>query len=430
MKLIIHRGTKEIGGSCVELKSARTRIIVDLGIPLVDAKKERFNTNVLEGKTIPQLKKLGILPQVKGLYRNEKKSIDAIFISHCHLDHYGFLRYVHPEIPVYMSQGSSRLIEASNMFLPQKTTGFKAVVIEKRKKIKVGDFSITAYLVDHSGFDALAFVIQSDKKRLFYSGDFRGHGRKSALFERMINNPPRNIDCLVMEGTMFGRGGQKFKNETDIEKKMVKMLRNKKNITFFFSSSQNIDRLVSAYRACLQTDTTFVIDVYTAFILHILGSVSKHLPQYNWKNVRVKFFKSHVDSLAKTEYKNLIYKFNTEKIKIEEIKQKREKILMILRDNSLFPIMMKSLGETAGMAIIYSMWEGYLKDEFVRNCKEKGISITQIHTAGHAIGKDLKQFAAALNPKTLVPIHTFEPQEFLGLHKNVKILKDKEVFEV
>lgn len=31
MQLVIHRGTKEIGGSCVELKTANTRILINLG---------------------------------------------------------------------------------------------------------------------------------------------------------------------------------------------------------------------------------------------------------------------------------------------------------------------------------------------------------------------------------------------------------------
>ncbi len=34
MKLIIHRGAKQIGGSCVELATDRTRLIIDAGLPL------------------------------------------------------------------------------------------------------------------------------------------------------------------------------------------------------------------------------------------------------------------------------------------------------------------------------------------------------------------------------------------------------------
>ena len=34
MRITIHRGTKEIGGSCVEIRSDRTKILMDFGMPL------------------------------------------------------------------------------------------------------------------------------------------------------------------------------------------------------------------------------------------------------------------------------------------------------------------------------------------------------------------------------------------------------------
>jgi ribonuclease J len=36
----------------------------------------------------------------------------------------------------------------------------------------------------HSAYDAYSLLIGADGQRLFYSADFRGHGRKAALFEQ------------------------------------------------------------------------------------------------------------------------------------------------------------------------------------------------------------------------------------------------------
>ncbi|MFH1231393.1 MAG: MBL fold metallo-hydrolase [Planctomycetota bacterium] len=217
MQIIIHRGTKEIGGSCVEVISGDSRILIDLGIPLVTPIKEPFDTKILEGKSVEQLKMLKILPDIKGLYKGEPMAIDAILISHSHLDHYGFLKYIHPDIPIYLSEGAQRLIEISNIFIPHKTGKLNTLVLPKWKEIAIRDFKITGYLVDHSAFDAMAFLIESDGKRLFYSGDFRGHGRKSVLFKKMIDKPPAKIDCLLMEGSMLGREKQTYETETDIQ---------------------------------------------------------------------------------------------------------------------------------------------------------------------------------------------------------------------
>jgi len=430
MQLIIHRGTQEIGGSCVELRADKSRLLIDLGMPLVNEKKEPFDSKALEGKSLGELKKQKLLPEIKGLYKDEEKQIDAILISHSHLDHYGFLKYVHPDIPIYMSKGAERMVKISDIFTPNKVGSVNAQTIDKGKKVKIGDFVITPYLVDHSAVDARAFLIEEEGKRVFYSGDFRGHGRKSVLFEDMVNNPPEDIDCLLMEGSMLGRDEQLYENEDKVQAKIAKILKKAENITFLFTSSQNIDRLVSAYKACLSADSIFVIDIYTAFILDNLRKVSTHIPQFDWKNIRVKFFSYHADILAETGYRALLYVYNRSKIDKFELNRKKNKILMLARDNSIFPNILKNIDNPEGATIIYSMWEGYLTDKFRQYCDKKGLTIEQVHTSGHATSEDLQCFAKALDPKTLIPIHTFEATQYPELFKNVKILKDGEPFDI
>ena len=428
MRIIIHRGTHEIGGSCVEVESGKTRILLDFGTPLVEGKKDvRFDEKALEGKTVSQLKELGILPRVKGLYKNEEKAIDGIFISHSHLDHYGFLRYVHPDIPVYMSKGTKSLMEITTIFLKKKISGFKMLTLDSWKPFQTGDFKVTPHLADHSGFDAFAFLVESKGKRLFYSGDFRGTGRKKVVFENIIARPPGNIDCLLMEGSMLGRGEHLYKNEEDIKERIVDVLKEACNITFLFVSSQNIDRLVSAFKACRKTGTTFVIDLYTAFILDALGG---HLPQFDWNNVRVKYFKNHADSLVEAGHKDFLYKVRPSRIDKYELVREKKNILMLARDNSLFKIIVNLMQDLEGSKIIYSMWEGYLTQKFEKYCRGKGIQIDKIHTSGHANREDLEKFANALKPKVLIPMHTFEPEGFAELYDNVKVLNDGEVYEV
>jgi len=430
MNLIIYRGTHEIGGSCVELATDKSRILVDFGIPLVTDKREPFDSKSLVGKTSRDLKKLKILPDIKGLYRDEEKEIDAILISHSHLDHYGFLLYVHPDIPIYMSEGAKILVEVSNIFTPYKIGKLNVRVLNKRQKLNIGDFTISSYLVDHSAFDALAFIIEADGKKVFYSGDFRGHGRKSVLFRRMIDHPPRGIDCLLLEGSMIGRGKQVYKDESAVELGIKKILRSSDNIKFLFASSQNIDRIVSAYRACLKTDHVFVIDLYTAYILDSIHKVSKNIPQFNWKNIRVKFLKSHADMLANNVSKKLLYVYNSRKIEIPEINEHKDKILMLARDNSIFPILVKNIKNIKGAKIIYSMWSGYLTEKFMGYCKQNDLAIERVHTSGHATVKDLKVFASAVNPKAVIPIHTFEGHQYPQLFKNVKVLGDGETMSL
>ena len=427
MQLIIHRGTHEIGGSCVELQAGKTRILIDFGMPLVDEKREPFDSKTLLGKSIAQLKSSNTLPDIKGLYRDEPEGIDAILISHSHRDHYGLLEYANPDIPLWMSRGVRALIEVSNIFIHNKPAKINAEIAKPWKPFRIGDFTVTPYLVDHSGFDALAFLVEADGKRVYYSGDFRGHGRKSILFKKALRAHPENIDYLLLEGSMLGRAGQPYKDENEIERRIKEILEETKNIVFLSFSSQNIDRLVSAYRACIRTGRTFVIDLYTAFILSKLRKVSRGIPQHDSDNIRIKFWKAHAESLAAAGYRDLLYVYNRRKIEMLEIDKKKDKMLMIARDNSVFPRMLKDLTGVKGAKLVYSMYEKYLAEEFKTKCNTKGIEIEHVHTGGHAIIEDLKAFAYALNPRVLIPIHTFYADKYNELFSNVKVLKDGEM---
>ena len=68
------------------------------------------------------------------------------------------------------------------------------------KPVDIGAFRVTPYLVDHSAPDAVAYVVETDGRKLFYTGDFRGHGRKKIVLERMLKDPVRDVDCLLIEG--------------------------------------------------------------------------------------------------------------------------------------------------------------------------------------------------------------------------------------
>jgi ribonuclease J len=48
MQICIHRGAKEIGGSCVEVISNGKRLIIDLGLPLdAESNDEKYLPDIL-----------------------------------------------------------------------------------------------------------------------------------------------------------------------------------------------------------------------------------------------------------------------------------------------------------------------------------------------------------------------------------------------
>jgi len=65
-ELTIHRGTHEIGGSCIELcsSSGSTRIVFDIGLPLVNKDMSPFDWRTHRKLTLPQLLERRIVPPI------------------------------------------------------------------------------------------------------------------------------------------------------------------------------------------------------------------------------------------------------------------------------------------------------------------------------------------------------------------------------
>ena len=104
MKVTIYRGSREIGGTLIEVRSSSTRILIDAGYPLF-LNNEPIADDVAK-RSYLELLALGVLPDIKGLYAWDQKGFDAVIISHAHIDHYGLLKFIHPSIPVYLSKGA------------------------------------------------------------------------------------------------------------------------------------------------------------------------------------------------------------------------------------------------------------------------------------------------------------------------------------
>lgn len=90
------------------------------------------------------------------------------------------------------------------------------------------------------------------------------------------------------------------------------------------------------------------------------------------------------------------------------------------------------LGRLDRCSVIYSMWSGYLEEPKYQIIKQHPkVAFHEIHTSGHAVREDLQRFAAALQPKRLVPVHTEHGDSYRDLFGNsVVVLQDGETLEI
>ena len=406
LRACVHRGTQQIGGTCVEVACQGERILLDLGLPL-DFDQDSDPSD--------------LLPDVPGL-READASLRAIVLSHSHADHWGLVPHATASVSLIAGAATKRILRAAAPFVPRALPASLvhddgSPTLADRLPITLGPFRITPYLVDHSAYDAYALLIEAGGRRLFYSGDLRAHGRKGALFERMLRDPPRGIDAMLMEGSSLGRlaPDQGFPTETDIEHRLVENLQ----IPGFVgvcASAQNIDRVVSIYRACKRTGRTLVLDLYALEVLKATGN--SNIPNVGWANLVVYVPEYQRRQIARAKLFDLIAPYKPYRIYSEDMGELASRAVMLFRPAMLRDLdaIIPDVWPTARM--IWSQWDGYLKDEASSGAKlraelaTRGVHLEVIHTSGHASIADLKRLVEAVQPAALVPIHTFAGDRF------------------
>lgn len=431
MHITIYRGTKEIGGTLIEIKTHTTRILIDAGYPLF-LNNAPIDDNIAK---LPhtELLALGVLPKIERLYAWDDAGFDAVVISHAHIDHYGLLKYINSAIPVHMSAGTERLIQISQRFGICDSFGSEVRRFRMYRPFRIGDIELKPYLMDHSAFDAAAFEINTEGKTVIYSGDFRGHGRKSVCLDRFIGTAKKQPDILLIEGSMLGRIDEQTMTEGDLEDAVVERMQGVNRPLLFQCSSQNIDRLVSFYRASLRLKRVFVVDIYTANVLYELRQLKNNLPYPSpaYPNIKVFFPYRLTKKIFNEIGEEYARRFSEYHVSRERIKKVQNHIVMTCRPSMRIDI--EKCGIRDGV-FLYSLWIGY-RDEayqqtFEKSLAKAGFSLEALHTSGHATIADIKRVINGLDPQKLIPIHTMRPDAFGDFSDKTERKHDGVAFEV
>ena len=398
MDICIKRGARQIGGSCVEITARNgKRLLVDLGLPL-DAPD-------VSPKLVPGISHTGLC---------------GLLLSHAHGDHYGLAHYLPPSVPVYAGAKTLKIIDAINCYRRRQQVKLpNTVAVKNFETFTIADtFRVKPHAVDHSAFDAYAYEIEADGKRVFYTGDFRTHGRTGALVENLIAHPPRNIDVLMMEGSTLGRGDRASPTEESLEARFMKEFQRTKGVTAVLASSTNISRLVTLYKAAVKSGRQLVVPPH-------IGLITKEINIPSIPNFR--YFKSFRKWHETSKQKHAIAPATILADPGRYVVFLKTSVIETMLGNGLF---------CPDAAFIYSMWSGYKEQDNMKalltRISQSGTRIaSDIHTSGHADTPTLKRFAKALNARRIVPIHTELPERYRELFgSTVELHGDGETFIV
>ena len=412
MTLTIHRGTHEIGGSCVEIRTDKTKILIDLGMPL------DYDKHTTEEQT-----------QIRSDAAEWCKGVDALFLSHAHADHYGFLDLLPQDTPIYATEETFAMLALDGILGNDPTKHLEKRPLTSGQSCEVADIKVTAYTVDHSAYGACAYLIECDGKRILYSGDIRLHGVKGVLYK----NLPKDVDYLLLEGTNILRANNN-PTEREVENQFIEALNDAPDaLHLVWCSAKNIDRICALFRACIRCGRTLVLDPYTANVLAEVAQLNPHIPTVTTaKQMRVYFPYYLTKRLLERNPESYIYSLEPRKNKVSynDFMTKPKRYVMFVRPTTLSYLEKLSIRH---IRLIKSIWNGYWNEpsteRFRSWAKEHCDAIKDIHSSGHADTQSLQRIVEFVRPKTIVPIHSDAPKRFCDIfvNDNVKCFDNNEV---
>ncbi|MCD6247883.1 MAG: MBL fold metallo-hydrolase [Hadesarchaea archaeon] len=472
--LTFYGGAGEIGGNQILLEDDDTRIWLDFGMPF--SRANRYFSEFLQPRKLSGLGdwfEFGLMPDLPGLYREDYISrlrepsdlaFDAVLLTHAHADHSAYIHFLRPDLPIYASEVTKRILEALEVtsttgfaeFLRLKETfklvpkskgeGFKRLQGKEAKRsrkfkvigsrARIGNIEVEAFPVSHSLPGARAYLLHTSSGTIFYTGDFRFHGRgEEATRETVERVADVEVDAMLCEGTRVRESTDI--PEAELERRITSEMRGVKGLVVVNFPPRDIDRMISFLRASEENDRKLVVSLRQAYLLKMLeGSdcgapklddVCVYLPRKNWGLIGDP---SYPEEVVAQDYEYWEREFlNLENAVIaEDIRESPRDYVFRCDFFELKNLI--DIRPPKGSIYIRSVTEPF--DEETEIDKRKADAwlkhfglypYSQIHCSGHAGGPELRRTIEDVSPELLIPVHTEAPEAFEEFHQNVKRVK-------
>jgi len=393
-QLTVYDGVQCIGGSKIHLLADDTGLFLDFGMNF-GAYGQYFEEFVQPrtARGIHDLWVMDLIPHLEGIYRQDifpsdltvgetkKVKVDAVFLSHAHLDHTGNIGLLDPAIPIYASgmtavitkaiqdcgnpsfsseviysslrepaKGDSRAL-ASARGVPCSSRPTR-IVDENMDLQKLGDFwtntfskkqmenpflalsgtgldniGFKAFPVDHSILGATAYVFETSAGRIAYSGDLRLHGTKGYQTQNFVDELAQlKPNALIIEGTNISEDRGSTEEEVHANcLKAAKEAKGKLIIADF--GPRNIERLQIFLQIAHEIDRKLVVTAKDAFLLHAMHLANEEVPDV-LSDANLRIF-DEIKAIMKLWEKDFIRtEYAGKYVSAEEIKSSQESYVL------------------------------------------------------------------------------------------------------
>jgi len=426
--LTFYGGVDEIGGNKILLQDRDTRVFFDFGMSFA-MKKQFYSPPFLSPKSEKSLQELGILPKIGGVYKFDSgpAEVDAVFISHGHLDHSAYLSFIKREIPIYCGETTRTILQAlsdvrrANLEFSVSDIEFKA--FRTGKKITVGSLEVEPFHVDHSVPGAYGFVIHTSNGAVVYTGDFRDHGAKPEMTRDFVENAKKaEPTAIVTEATNMT--GATVSSEAEVEGKLDSIVAGTDGIVLAEFASSDVDRLNSFFHIAKKNRRCLAVSLKQAYLLEALrkdkGLTVPALDDEGmliFRKSKKRFDRWERELIERYEGQNKIFD-------VFEVSKQQCKVILAVSFYDFDELV--PLQPAAGSCYVLSTSEPFNEEmeidyeRLVNWLRHYGLPQYHVHVSGHIMPLRLKAALKEINAKRVFPVHTEAADLFARFMRDLK----------
>ncbi|MFO7676772.1 MAG: MBL fold metallo-hydrolase [Thermoplasmatota archaeon] len=469
VQLTFHGGVNEIGGNKILLEDGDTKIFLDFGMSFT--KRGLYFEEFVTPRTangIGDFLAMNLIPDISGVYRTDllqhqkreakDPSIAGVLLSHAHADHANYISFLHQNIPIYCGQTCKKILDAvdeqSQRSIESEVINFKERPIyrdNRRKppiqrtfhtfrtntKINIDSLEIRPIHVDHSVPGAYGFIIHTSKGAVVYTGDLRMHGLHAEMTKDFITAAEESKPiAMITEGT---RIDVKHSNESEqnVFEQSKQHLLHTKHFSIVDFNFKDIDRFTTFYNLAKKLNKKLVISFrHACFLDKYHQDKSLNAPESTDEYIMLLKPKRLTGTYIAEDYveKYIKKRLNYPNIiTAEEIAKNPLKYIIVL--NYWYFQTLIDLNPKKGL-YIHSLSEPFNEemeisaDRMNHWLNHFNLKFIQAHCSGHIYGGELKKIIQKINPKTLFPIHTEQPELFKKIVDSVQMVKEQKVYKL
>lgn len=398
-------GTGEIGMNLNLYGHNHQWLMVDCGVGFDDTGLKRYlpDSRFIEG---------------------EQQKLQAILITHGHLDHLGALAYLWQvlKVPVYATPFAAAILR-QNVSKDERPVDVPIKEVEFNKDYEFGAFKVRWMPVPHSIPEAAALLIETPAGKVLHSGDWRidpspviDSGFKVNDFKQLQNLP---IDAMVSDSTNANKLEENA-SEGELFKHLKKVISQQSGRVVVSCFSTNISRLITLARVAKKLNKHCAVlgrsieDLY--HIAKRLGYWPEDLPMVKpW----------HIGYLPPEEVIVIATGSQAEpNAALQKLLHNRHRLMFLEKgDTVIYSALRIPVNEER---ILKQMQAFRDKGIHVIHADDEKANGIKLHASGHANAKAITQLYKWVKPKLLVPTHG-EPEHLAG---NAKVAKDCGISDV